>query len=283
MKLSTKLELEKAALKIRLGMVRGFTANKGGHIGGSLDLAEVMSVVYSDFMRIDPSNPQKDGRDFMIFSKGHAGPALYSTLSFKGYFPEDRMDNLNNENSLLPGHCDRTKVPGVDATSGSLGQGLSIACGVALSAKAQKRDQRVFCVVGDGESAEGQIWEAVQCAAHYKLNNLIAFLDWNKMQIDGTNDQVMTLGDAVSKYKAFGWNAVKVNGADVVAIQEAVDEAVNNSNKPTMIVLDTIKGNGATCIMEMTNNHCIGFPDDVREKVVAELKEKAEMLGLEEV
>ena len=218
----------------------------------------------------------------MIFSKGHAGPALYSTLALKGFFPYDRLDNLNNPNSLLPGHCDRNKVPGVDATSGSLGQGLSIACGVALAAKIKNTDQRVFCVTGDGESAEGQIWEAAQCAAHFKLDNLIAFLDWNKMQIDGTNDKVMSLGDPVEKYKAFGWNAVLVNGTDVVSIQKVLFEIINKPNgKPTMIVLDTIKGQGATCVMELANNHCIGFSDEMKEKVMAEFRDKAKALDME--
>lgn len=282
MKLSSKLDLEIAALKIRLGIIKAISSNHGGHIGGSLDLAEMLAVVYSDFMRVEPQNPRSENRDFMIFSKGHAGPALYSTLCWKGYFPEERLTNLNNPNSLLPGHCDRNKVPGVDATSGSLGQGLSIACGVALGAKIKKSDQRVFCVTGDGESAEGQIWEAAQCAAHFKLNNLIAFLDWNKKQIDGTNDKVMALGDPAEKYKAFGWNACVVNGTDVLAIQYVIKNALLHDNdKPTMIVLDTVKGQGAKCIMDLENNHCIGFSDEMRIRVMAELDAQAKMLGME--
>ncbi|MCB6345826.1 transketolase [Enterocloster lavalensis] len=279
---SDKKQLEQTALRIRLGIIRAISSNHGGHIGGSLDLAEMLAVVYSDFMRVDPKNPRLENRDFMIFSKGHAGPALYAALAEKGYFPAERLENLNKMNNLLPGHCDRNKVPGVDATTGSLGQGLSIACGIALSAKATNRDQRVFCVTGDGESAEGQIWEAAQFAAHYKLDNLVAFLDWNKMQIDGSNDEVMSLGDPVAKYQAFGWNACKVVGSDVLAIQEAVARAVEAPNrKPNMIVLDTIKGQGSQSIMEMSNNHCIGFPADLEQKVKQELKEQGEKLGVE--
>lgn len=282
MRLSSKTELEKVALNIRIGIIKAISSNHGGHIGGSLDLAELLAVVYSDFMRIDPNVPNKENRDFMIFSKGHAGPALYSILAIKGFFPYERLENLNNSNSLLPGHCDRTKVPGVDATSGSLGQGLSIACGVALSAKIKRTDQRVFCVTGDGESAEGQIWEAAQCAAHFKLDNLIAFLDWNKMQIDGNNSTVMTLGDAVAKYKAFGWNAELVKGSDVVAIQNTIKNAIDNPNgKPTMIVLDTVKGQGCKCIMELANNHCIGFSDDMRKSVIEEFRKRGQELGME--
>lgn len=279
--LSDRVKLEQAALKIRLGIIRAISSNHGGHIGGSLDLADMLAVVYSDFMRVRPEEPLWDDRDFMIFSKGHAGPALYATLAWRGFFPHERLDHLNNPDSLLPGHCDR-KIPGVDATTGSLGQGLSIACGVAEGARLAGRDQRVFCVTGDGESAEGQIWEAAQFAVHYSLDNLIAFLDWNKMQIDGSNDEVMRLGDPVLKYQAFGWNACLVKGNDVMAIQRAVRRAVEEPNgKPSMIVLDTVKGEGARCVMEMANNHCIGFSDELCGKVMEELREQGRKLGME--
>ena len=280
--LSSKHDLECTALKIRLGIIRAISANHGGHIGGSLDLADMLSVVYSDFLRIHPDDPNWEGRDFMIFSKGHAGPALYSCLALVGVISYDRLDNLNNPNSLLPGHCDRNKVPGVDATTGSLGQGLSITCGVALGAKIADRDQRVFCVTGDGESAEGQIWEAAQFAAHYHLDNLIAFLDYNKMQIDGSNEKVMSLGDPAEKYRAFGWNAYKVDGTDVLSIQNVISNHLQNPNgKPLMIVLDTIKGQGVQCIMDLENNHCIGFPDSLRDETMRELKKRGEELGVE--
>ena len=282
MALHSKLELQQTALKIRLGIVRAVSSNHGGHIGGSFDLAEMMAVVYSDFMRVDPQNPRWENRDMMIFSKGHAGPVLYSTLNMMGFFPGELLEHLNNPDSKLPGHCDRTKVPGVDATSGSLGQGLSIACGAALAAKTRGTDQRIFCVTGDGESAEGQIWEAAQFAAHYHLDNLVAFLDWNGMQIDGSNDEVLSLGDPVKKYDAFGWNARLVDGADVMAIQHTVESAVNEKNgKPTMIVLKTLKGRGAKCIEDMKNNHCIGFPDSLCESVMAELREQGKAIGME--
>lgn len=282
MEKSSKKQLEQTALRIRLGIIQAIGSNHGGHIGGSLDLAEMLAVVYSDFINVKPEEPRWEDRDFMIFSKGHSGPALYSTLALKGFFPYDRLNNLNKTNNLLPGHCDRTKVPGVDATTGSLGQGLSLACGIALSAKVTGRSQHVFCVTGDGESAEGQIWEAAQFASHYKLDNLIAFLDWNKMQIDGSNDEVMSLGNPVAKYQAFGWNACKVPGTDVLEIQEAVRRAIEEPNgKPSMIVLDTVKGQGAQCIMEMANNHCIGFPDELQEKVMEELRVQGQALGVE--
>ncbi len=284
MKISDEKILEQNALKIRMGIIRAISSNKGGHIGGSLDLADVLSVVYTDFMRINIKDPQWGNRDFMIISKGHAGPALYSTLALKDVIDYDRLDNLNKPNSLLPGHCDRNKVPGVDATTGSLGQGLSIAAGVALGAKVKKSDQRVFCIIGDGESAEGQIWEAAQFAAHHKLNNLITFLDWNNMQIDGTVKEVMDIKDPVKKFEAFGWNSVLVEGDDVIAIQKAIINALNkNNDKPSMIVLKTIKGRGLKCIEQLQNNHCISFNDELKEKAMAELEQKAIELNMEEI
>lgn len=281
-KLSSEEELRQAALKIRLGIIRAITSNKGGHIGGSMDLAEVFAVIYSDFIKVDPKNPKWDKRDFMILSKGHAGPALYSTLCMNGFFDETLLDNLNNPNSKLPGHADRNKVPGVDATTGSLGQGLSMAAGVALSAKTIESGQKVFCIIGDGESAEGQIWEAAQFASHFHLDNLITFLDWNKMQIDGTNDEVMSLGDPVKKFESYGWDAVLVKGNDVLQIQSALNSYVDNKNgRPKMIVLDTIKGDGAKSLSSMKNNHCIAFPDNLRSEVMSELKQQAKDLHME--
>ena len=278
---SDRIKLDRNALRIRWNIIREISGNGGGHIGGSLDLAEMLSVVYTDFMKVRPNDPDWEDRDYMIFSKGHAGPALYAALSLAGFFEDSRLDGLNKPDVYLPGHCDR-KVPGVDATTGSLGQGLSIACGVALGAKIKESGQLIFCVTGDGESDEGQIWEASLAAAHFKLDNLIVFLDWNKMQIDGSNDEVMTLGDPEGKYKAFGWNAVTVKGNDVLDIQKAVYEAVTRPNgKPNMIVLDTLKGEGISGVSEMKNNHCIGFSEVLRNNSIEELKNRAKELSIE--
>lgn len=280
--MTTELVLKKFALQIRLGIVEAIASKGGGHIGGSLDLAELLSVLYSDFLRVDPNRPDWDGRDFLICSKGHAGPALYSVLALKGFFPYERLSTLNRENTTLPGHCDRMKVPGIDATTGSLGQGLSIASGVALGLHLKKTEQRVFCILGDGELAEGQNWEAAQFAAHHGLDNLIAFLDWNKMQIDGRNDRVMSLKSPVAKFSAFGWNSSLVSGGDVLAIQQAVADALEKKNgQPSMIVLDTIKGAGVSCVSELPNNHCIGFPKALCDKAIEELTEQGSYLGME--
>lgn len=275
-------QLKITALKIRIGIVQAIAAKGGGHIGGSLDLAELLSVLYSDFMRVRPDEPNWADRDFLICSKGHAGPAIYTTLALKGFFPYEQLKTLNQEKTKLPGHCDRNKVPGVDATTGSLGQGLSIACGSALGFKIRNTQQRVFCILGDGELSEGQNWEAAQFAAHHKLDNLIAFLDWNKMQIDGTNDEVMSLGNPIEKFKSFGWNSCLVNGSDVLEIQNAIKNAIENKNNaPTMIVLDTIKGAGVSCVSEMKNNHCIGFPQNIAKEAMQELKAEGIKLGFE--
>lgn len=280
--MTSELELKRFALKIRVGIIEAIAAKGGGHIGGSLDLAELLSVLYSDFMRVKPEEPDWTERDLLICSKGHAGPALYATLALKGFFPYSLLSTLNQEGSTLPGHCDRTKVPGIDATTGSLGQGLSIACGAALGARLAKTDRRVFCIMGDGELAEGQNWEAAQFASHYNLSNLIAFLDWNNMQIDGSNDAVMSLRDPVEKFRAFGWNSVAVDGADVSAIRSAVEKSISPENHmPTMIALKTLKGAGVSCVSNMENNHCIGFSRELSEIAMAELTEEGMQLGME--
>lgn len=280
--MTSELELKRFALKIRVGIVEAIHAKGGGHIGGSLDLAELLAVLYSDFMRIRPAEPHWSGRDYLICSKGHAGPALYSVLALKGFFDYTLLKTLNQEKTTLPGHCDRMKVPGIDATTGSLGQGLSIANGTALGLKLKKTSQRVFCILGDGELAEGQNWEAAQFATHYQLDNLIVFLDWNKKQIDGSNDRVMRLGDPVEKFRAFGWNSKLVQGDNPAAIQKVLQYTVDQKNgKPTIIILDTVKGAGISAISELSNNHCIGFGDALFEKSFAELEAQGRNLCVE--
>jgi len=216
-----------------------------GHIGGSLSIAEVLSVLYYKVMRIDPKNPKWEGRDRFVLSKGHAGPALYSVLADLGYFPYDWIYTLNKPNTNLPSHCDRLKTPGVDMTAGSLGQGLSAAIGMALAEKIKKSDGRVYALIGDGESQEGQIWEAAMFASHNKLNNLIAFTDYNKMQIDGYVYEVNNLEPLADKWRAFNWHTIEVDGHNVEEIYNAIREGFVQQDKPTMIILHTIKGKGA--------------------------------------
>lgn len=274
-------ELTKFAWEIRKGIIDSITAKGGGHIGGTLDMAELFAVLYGNIMRVRPDQPDWVGRDYLVCSKGHAGPCVYSTLALKGFFPYEELQTLNRNGTNLPGHCDREKVPGVDATTGSLGQGLSIACGLALGANLSGTDQRVFCVLGDGELDEGQNWEAALFAAHQRLGNLTAILDWNKKQIDGTNDEVLSLGDIGAKFTAFGWEVSNSKGRDIPDILRKIERAGKNREVPSLIILDTVKGAGVPCIESIPNNHCIGFPKELGAKALAELEEQAQELGLE--
>lgn len=268
-------KLQKFAWEIRRGIIESIISKGGGHIGGTLDMAELFAVLYGSILRIKPEQPDWDGRDYLVCSKGHAGPCVYATLALKGFFPYEELQTLNQNGTNLPGHCDRNKVPGVDVTTGSLGQGLSIACGLALGAKLSRTDQRVFCVLGDGELDEGQNWEAALFAAHQHLGNLTAILDWNKMQIDGSNNEVLSLGDIGAKFTAFGWEVARVEGRDIPGIHSKIEESGKNREVPFLIILDTVKGAGVPCIEAIENNHCIGFPKKLGEKALAELDEQA--------
>lgn len=281
--MKTCAELKNFALEIRKGIVEAIAAKGGGHIGGSLDLADLLAVLYGNILRIKPQEPQWSERDYVVCSKGHAGPALYAALALTGFFPYERLYTLNRGGTELPGHCDRMKVPGIDATTGSLGQGLSIACGLALGSKLKKHNQRIFCILGDGELAEGQNWEAAQFAAHYELGNLIAFVDLNHMQIDGSNDKVMKLRDPAEKFRAFGRNAKTIAGNSEEKIQETLNNIIlEGSSMPACVVLKTQKGAGVPCIEEMPNNHCIGFPKPLAEKALGQLAETKRKLIMEE-
>lgn len=274
-------ELQKFAWEIRRGIVESIMAKGGGHIGGTLDMADLFAVLYGSVLRVRPEQPDWNGRDYLVCSKGHAGPCVYAALALKGFFPYEELRTLNQNGTNLPGHCDRRKVPGVDATTGSLGQGLSIACGLALGAKLSGTDQRVFCVLGDGELDEGQNWEAALFAAHQCIGNLTAVLDWNKKQIDGTNDEVLRLGDIGAKFAASGWDVSKADGRDIPDIRYKIEEAGRNRDVPSLIILDTVKGAGVPCIEEIENNHCIGFPQRLGDRALAELDEQSCKLGLE--
>lgn len=266
-------ELELFANEIRSSLVQAIGAKGGGHIGGSLSVCDLIAVLYGEVMRYDPENPQWEDRDYLVCSKGHAAPAVYSALALKGFFPAEWLRELNRGGTHLPGHSDRCKVPGIDATTGSLGQGLSIACGIAHGLKVLGRKQYVFCITGDGENDEGQIWEAAAYAANYHLDHLIMFLDWNKKQIDGWNEDVMQLGDLTEKYRAFGWDSYLTAGGNIEDIRQNINTAMRKENgKPQMILLDTVKGAGISCIEEIENNHCIGMPEDLVKECLEELK-----------
>jgi transketolase len=242
-------ELADKAKAIRRNIVRMIHAAQSGHPGGSLSAAEILTSLYFGIMRVDPQNPQWEDRDRFVLCKGHAAPVLYATLAERGFFPTEELITLRRINSRIQGHPDMKSTPGVDMSTGSLGQGLSVANGMALAAKLDQKDWRVYAVMGDGEQQEGQVWEAAMAAAHYKLDNVTAFLDFNGLQIDGCIDHVLSPLPLVDKWKAFGWHVISIDGHDYQAIMDAVKEAKATKGKPTIIIANTIKGKGV-CAME---------------------------------
>lgn len=264
-------ELKELAVRIRMAAVEAIHSLGSGHLGGSLSIADVLAVLYGGEMKIDPANPKWEGRDKLVCSKGHAGPAVYGTLAVKGYFPYEELKTLNKPGTRLPSHCDRNKTPGVDMTTGSLGQGTSLACGMALGDKLKGLDTRVFLIVGDGESDEGQVWEAMAFAAAKKLDNLVVLLDWNKRQLDGWTENVLPMGDYVAKFEAFGFDTVKVNGNDVEALSAALARTRKGEGKPFAIIMDTLKGAGIPEVAETVMNHSIPVSDEQYERWMAQL------------
>ena len=240
-----KLELQKAAAKIRLGALEGIFNAASGHPGGSLSIAEILAYLYFDKMNIDPKNPKDPDRDRFVLSKGHTAPALYACLANRGYFDTALLKTLRAKDSILQGHPDMKHIPGVDMSSGSLGQGISAACGMAKSAKIDGKNYKVYAVLGDGELEEGQVWEAAMFAAHYKLDNLCAFIDFNGLQIDGDITKVMNPTPIDEKFKAFGWNTVVIDGHDFDKIEKAVNE-FEKSDKPFAVVCKCVKGKGVS-------------------------------------
>lgn len=267
--------LEAKAKEIRCKTIDAIGYLGVGHIGGALSIVELLALLYFKEMRVDPENPRWPGRDRLVLSKGHAGPALYSALAMKGFFAEEWLHTLNKGGTRLPSHCDRNLTPGIDMTTGSLGQGLSAACGIALANRLEGRDSFTFAIIGDGETNEGQNWEAALFAAHQKLGRLVAFTDYNKMQIDGRTEQVLDLGKLEEKWAAFGWESARVDGHDIAAIAAAVGaakaRAAKPDAKPTMIVLDTIKGKGAAFCEGSVGSHNMAFDYETAKKAIAEL------------
>lgn len=241
-------ELRVFAQEIRVEALKTIGSLGFGHVGGSMSVVEALAVLYGSVMKVDPKNPRWEDRDWCVMSKGHAGPAMYATLGLKGFYPLEQAYTLNQPHTNFPSHTDRTKTPGVDLTTGSLGQGMSTATGAALANKVDGHTNHVFVFVGDGECDEGQVWEAAQFAAHYKLDNLVCFVDSNKRQLDGSVDDIMSHGKGIgAKFDAFGWNVIDVaDGNDVEQIYDAVEAAYQVTGKPTCIVLNTIKGKGCT-------------------------------------
>lgn len=247
-----------------------------GHLGGCLSVTELLAVLYFEQMNIDPENPKMPGRDRFICSKGHAGPAVYATLANRGYFDKAELLTLNRGGTSLPSHCDMNRTVGIDMTTGSLGQGFSCAVGAALGSKLEEDGAFIFTLIGDGESQEGQIWEAAMFAAAKKLDNLIGFTDYNKLQIDGAVSEVCDIAPLGDKWRAFGWNVIEVSdGNDVCAVSAAVSEAKKNlgTSKPTMVILNTVKGCGvASVIAKGAGNHNMNLSEAEAEEAIKEVR-----------
>ena len=252
---TTLKELQNFSIDIREQSIRELAKRGFGHVGGSMSVADIISVLYGKQMHIDPKNPAMPERDMLVCSKGHAGPAIYAALALKGFFPMDWLDTLNQPGTNLPSHCDRLKTPGIDMTTGSLGQGISAAAGLALASKLDESSRYIYCIIGDGESQEGQVWEALMFAAQQKLDHLIVFLDCNKMQLDGSVSSINDLGDMVRKFEDFGWFAQEIDGHDHAAIDAAINAAKASSGRPCAIVANTIKGYGCSFAGGRINHH----------------------------
>ena len=250
-----KKELAKIACNVRKGIIEGTFNAKSGHPGGSLSIADIISYLYFKEMNIDPSNPAMPERDRFVLSKGHAAPALYSVMAQRGYFPVEELKTLRKVDSRLQGHPSMKCLPGIDISTGSLGQGISAACGMALGAKLQNADFRVYSILGDGEIEEGQVWEAAMYAAAKKLDNLVAFVDNNNLQIDGTVEEVNSPYPIPEKFAAFGWNVIEIDGHSFDEIENALNEARACKGKPTAIVAKTVKGKGVSFMENQVNWH----------------------------
>lgn len=248
-------ELKSISKLIRKDIVSMLTESASGHPGGSLSAADIVTTLFFKEMNIDPSNPKNPDRDRFVLSKGHAAPVLYSALARKGFFPVEELSTLRKFGSRLQGHPSMKCLPGIDMSTGSLGQGISSAVGMALAGKIDKKAYRVYTILGDGELEEGQVWEAAMCAAHYKLNNLTAFVDFNGLQIDGNIEEVMNPSPIDKKFEAFGWNVLVIDGHDIKAIQDAIEEAKKVKCKPTVIICNTVKGKGVSFMENQAGWH----------------------------
>ena len=276
-----KKELQIAACKVRMGVIQSTHAAKAGHPGGSLSAADLFAYLYCRQLNVDPADPRKQDRDRFVLSKGHCAPGLYSALALRGFFPWEDLKTLRHIGSYLQGHPDMKSIPGVDMSTGSLGQGISAACGMALAAKLQNNPCRVYALLGDGEIQEGQVWEAMMFAHHYALDNLCAVIDNNGLQIDGPVDQVMSPYPILDKLRAFGWEAVEIDGHDFDQMEAAFAQAKTVEGRPFAIVMKTTKGKGVSFMENQAGWHGKAPNDEQAEAALGELG--AVLAGLEAV
>lgn len=271
---SALADLKKKALEIRKSTIREIAAFGSGHIGGSMSIVELLTILYYQEMNIDPSDPSKADRDRFVCSKGHAGPAVYAVLAMKGFFSEDWLSTLNQGGTRLPSHCDMTKTPGIDFTGGSLGQGISAAVGIALGQRLLGQNSRTYCVIGDGESQEGQVYEAAETAGAWKLSNLTLFLDDNGQQLDGYVKDIISECDPAGRWRSFGFNVIEVDGHSFEELYAAIEAAKQEKSRPTMVIMHTVKSRGYIPGEGVKGNHSMAFKPDAAEEAIAELEKR---------
>ena len=276
-----KLELQKYALKIRMAVIEGTYNAKSGHPGGSLSIADIMAYLYAHEMHVNPQDPNWEDRDRLVLSKGHTAPALYGALALQGFFPLEEIPTLRKPNSRLQGHPSMRMTPGVDMSTGSLGQGISSAVGMALGAKLKDKDYRVYTILGDGEIEEGEVWEAAMFASAKHLDNLVAIVDNNNLQIDGTLEEVNSPYPIDEKFAAFGWYVIKINGHNFDQIDRAFDEARRCKGKPTVIIAKTVKGKGVSYMEYAVEWHGKAPKEEEYHEAMSELREELAELDSE--
>lgn len=259
------------AARMRRHIVEQVFRAQSGHIGGSMSSADILAVLYTQVMRVDPADPKNPDRDRFVLSKGHCSPALYAALALKGFFPEADLQGFRSIGSYLQGHPSMKDVPGVDMSTGSLGQGISAAVGMAIAGKLDKKDYRVYAILGDGEIQEGQVWEAMMAGAHFKLDNLCAFLDYNGLQIDGDIREVMNPENVADKFSAFNWNVIEIDAHDTDQILDAIDQSKATKGKPTMVVAHSHKGKGVSFMEDQAGWHGVAPKPDEYEAAIREL------------
>ncbi|MTK14271.1 MAG: transketolase [Clostridiaceae bacterium] len=269
-------ELKKFAIEIRMDTIKSIANFGAGHVGGAMSMVETLAVLYGEIMRYNTEDPEWKDRDWFICSKGHAGPSIYAALAIKGFFPKEELMTLNQGGTRLPSHCNKDLTRGVDMSTGSLGQGSSLAVGVALGNKLDGRNSYTYLMLGDGEIQEGQVWEAVLYAAQKKIGNLITFVDYNKKQLDGYVKDINDLGNIKAKFEAFGWHSQEIDGNDIVQVYNAIIEAKKVNDKPSVIVLNTIKGKGIPFVEKLELNHHIGVNKEQLDETLKFLEQELE-------
>lgn len=270
------LELNIFSAEIRKATIHALSVAGSGHIGGAMSMVEALAVLYGKVMNVNPEKPRMEERDRFVLSKGHCGPALYAALALKGFFPMKELETLNQGNTILPSHADRNKTPGIDFSTGSLGQGISMAAGSALGARYMRKNYHTYCILGDGECDEGQVWEAALFCAQQKLDNLTAFVDYNKQQLDGAVDEICRLGNLRLKFEEFGWYVQEVDGHHVAEIYEAVYSAKSHKGQPSMIILHTHKGQGCEYALSQPICHHLPVTKEIEQAEIERLDREIE-------